>query len=71
MVSPLRYVNIIYTIIDFFTKMSGDLNTLLKEMQNDLLYAQMSAMMWIYFLVALALIGVSALIVSKVVATDE
>ena len=71
MVSPLLIVNIIYTIIDFFTKMSGDLNTLLKEMQNDLLYAQMSAMMWIYFLVALALIGVSALIVSKVVATDE
>ncbi len=71
MVSPLLIVNIIYTIIDFFTKMSGDLNTLLNEMQIDHLYAQMSAMMWIYFLVALALIGVSALIVSKVVATDE
>ncbi len=71
MVSPLLIVNIIYTIIDFFTKMSGEMNVLLDEMQRAYRYSEMSAMMWIYFIVALALIGVSALIVSKVVATDE
>jgi len=71
MVSPLLIVNIIYTIIDFFTKMGGDLSALLDEKLLILKYDHMSAMSWIYFLVTLALIGVSALIVSKVVATDE
>lgn len=71
MVSPLLIVNIIYTIIDFFTKMGGDLSLLLDRKLLDLQYDHMSAMSWIYFLVTLALIGVSALIVSKVVATDE
>lgn len=71
MVSPLLIVNIIYTIIDFFTKMGGDLTNLLNQKQLDYLYDEMSAMTWIYFLVTLALIGVSAIIVSKVVATDE
>ena len=71
LVSPLLIVNIIYTIIDFFTKMGGDLSALLDEKLLILKYDHMSAMSWIYFLVTLALIGVSALIVSKVVATDE
>ena len=71
MVSPLLIVNIIYTIIDFFTKMGGDLSNLLDRKLLDLQYDQMSAMSWFYFLVTLALIGISALIVSKVVATDE
>ena len=71
MVSPLLIVNIIYTIIDFFTKMGGDLAQILDDKLLILQYDHMSAMSWIYFLVTLALIGVSALIVSKVVATDE
>ncbi len=71
MVSPLLIVNIIYTIIDFFTKMGTDLSGLLDDKLLILKYDHMSAMSWIYFLVTLALIGVSALIVSKVVATDE
>ncbi len=71
MVSPLLIVNIIYTIIDFFTKMGGDLAAILDDKLLILKYDHMSAMSWIYFLVTLALIGVSALIVSKVVATDE
>ena len=71
MVSPLLIVNIIYTIIDFFTKMGGDLARILDDKLLILQYDHMSTMSWIYFLVTLALIGVSALIVSKVVATDE
>ena len=71
MVSPLLIVNIIYTIIDFFTKMGGDLARILDDKLLILKYDHMSAMSWIYFLVTLALIGVCALIVSKVVATDE
>ena len=71
MVSPLLIVNIIYTIIDFFTKMGTDLARILDDKLLDLQYDHMSTMSWIYFLVTLALIGISALIVSKVVATDE
>ena len=71
MVSPLLIVNIIYTIIDFFTKMGSDLSRLLDDKLLILKYDHMSAMSWIYFIVTLALIGISALIVSKVVATDE
>lgn len=71
LVSPLLIVNIIYTIVDFFTKMSGDLSDLLDDKLLILQYDHMSTMSWIYFLVTLAMIGVSAFIVSKVVATDE
>lgn len=71
MVSPLLIVNIIYTIIDFFTKMGGDLATLLDNKLLNFHYDHMAAMSWIYFLVTLAMIGVSALIISKVVAKDE
>lgn len=71
MVSPLLLVNIIYTIIDFFTKMGNDLVLLMDRKLLDLKYDHMSTMYWIYFLVSLALIGVCALIISKVVAKDE
>ena len=71
MVSPLLLVNLIYTIIDFFTKMGNDLVILMDRKLLDLKYDHMSTMYWIYFLVTLALIGVAALIISKVVAKDE
>ena len=71
MVSPLLLVNIIYTIVDFFTKMGNDLVILMDRKLLDLKYDQMSTMYWIYFLASLALIGVCALIISKVVAKDE
>ena len=71
LVSPLLIVNIIYTIIDFFTKIGSDLNLLLDRKLLELKYDHMSTMAWVYFAIALALIGVSALIVSKVVASDE
>ena len=71
MVSPLLLVNIIYTIIDFFTKMGNDLVILMDRKLLDLKYDHMSTMYWIYFLVSLALIGACALIISKVVAKDE
>ncbi|MBQ7848428.1 MAG: sugar ABC transporter permease [Clostridia bacterium] len=71
LVSPLLIVNIIYTIIDFFTKMGGDLTAILDQKMEQYRYDFMSAMSWIYFLVTLAMIGIAALIVSKVVAKDE
>ncbi len=72
MVSPLLIVNIIYTIVDFFTKMDGDLADLLDENLLNFHYDRMSAMSWIYFAITLAMIGFSALVLSKgVVSSDE
>ena len=72
MVSPLLIVNIIYTIVDFYTKMSGDLSTLLDNALRNFNYDRVAAMNWIYFAITLVMIGLSALVLSKgVVSSDE
>lgn len=71
MVSPLLIVNIIYTIVDFFTKMDGDLSDLLDDNLLNFHYDRMSAMSWIYFAITLAMIGVSALVLSKGVVSND
>ena len=72
MVSPLLIVNIIYTIVDFYTRMSGNLANWLDKTLQNYHYDHLSAMNWIYFLVTLAMIGLCALILSKgVVSSDE
>ncbi len=68
MVSPLMLVCWIYTIVDFFmksdNKIMDKINTQMTEMLN---YGFSSAMAWIYFVVCMALIGLSSLLISKVV----
>ena len=68
MVSPLMLVCWVYTIIDFFTKTD---NEIMKKISDAMIvlveYGFSSAMAWIYFAVVLALIGLSSLIISKVV----
>jgi ABC-type sugar transport system permease subunit len=68
MVSPLMLVCWIYTIVDFFmksdNKIMDKINTQMTEMLN---YGFSSAMAWIYFIVCMALIGLSSLLISKVV----
>ncbi len=71
MVSPLLIVNIIYTIVDFFTKMDGDLSDLLDENLLNFHYDRMSAMSWLYFFITLAMIGVSTLVLSKGVVSND
>ncbi|NLK46865.1 MAG: sugar ABC transporter permease [Treponema sp.] len=68
MVSPLMLVCWVYTIIDFFTKTD---NAVMRKI-NDVMIGQLnygfsSALAWIYFVVVMALIGLSSLIISKVV----
>lgn len=66
MVSPLLLVNIIYTIIDFFMKSDNEVMEKINEtMVIQLDYGFSSAMAWIYFIVAIAMIGICSLIVSK------
>lgn len=72
MVSPLLIVNIIYTIVDFYTKMSGDLSDLLDDALLNFNYDRVAAMNWIYFAITLAMIGLCTVILSKgVVSSDE
>ena len=68
MVSPLMLVCWIYTIVDFFMKSDNEIMTKINTQMTELLnYGFSSAMAWIYFVVCMALIGISSLIISKVV----
>ena len=68
MVSPLMLVCWIYTIIDFFMKSDNQIMDKINTQMTELLnYGFSSAMAWIYFIVCMAFIGLSSLIISKVV----
>ena len=68
MVSPLMLVCWIYTIVDFFMKSDNKIMEKINTQMTELLnYGFSSAMAWIYFVVCMALIGISSWIISKVV----
>jgi ABC-type sugar transport system permease subunit len=68
MVSPLMLVCWIYTIIDFFMKSDNQIMDKINTQMTELLnYGFSSAMAWIYFIVCMLFIGLSSLIISKVV----
>ena len=72
MVSPLLLVNCIYTIIDFFMKNDNKvMEHINKVMYSQFRFGESSAMSWIYFGVAIGFIGISSLIISKVVHNYE
>ncbi|HPA60749.1 MAG TPA: sugar ABC transporter permease [Clostridia bacterium] len=63
-ISPLLIVNMIYTIIDFFMKTDNlIMEKIHEEMFINLKYGYSSALSWIYFAVAIALIGISWFII--------
>ncbi len=65
-ISPLLIVNMIYTIIDFFMKTDNQImEKIHEEMFINLDYGFSSALSWIYFAVAITMIGISSLIISK------
>lgn len=68
MISSLFLVNWIYTIIDFFMKSNNDvMNKIKTQMVSYMNYGFSSAMAWIYFLIVIAFIGISSLVISRVV----
>lgn len=68
MVSPLLLVCWIYTIVDFFMKTDNEvMKKINDQMVIQLNYGFSSAMAWIYFVVCMVLIGLTSLIISKVV----
>ncbi len=68
MISSLLLVNLVYTIVDFFMRSDNQIMEKISDtMITDLNYGFASAMAWIYFVIVIAIIGVSSLLLSKAV----
>ena len=67
MVSPLLPVCWVYTIVDFFMKTDNEIMSKISQTMYSLEFGFSSAMAWSYFIVCMALIGISSAIISKVV----
>ena len=68
MISPLLLVNWVYTIVDFCMRTDNQVMEKIDKVMFELLnYGFSSAMSWAYFGIVIALIGISSLIISKVV----
>lgn len=66
MVSGLLLVNWIYTIIDFCMRSDNQvIDKITTVMVTQLQYGFASAMSWVYFLVVIAYVGITTLIISK------
>ena len=68
MISPLIPVCWVYTVVDFFMRTDSEI---MKKIEDQLAiqlnFGFSSAMAWVYFVVCMILIGISSLIISKVV----
>ena len=68
MVTPMILVNWIYTIVDQFLKSDNAMMELILGAISDTMeYGFSSAMAWVYCAVMLAIIGISSLIISRMV----
>lgn len=66
MVSPVIIVNVVYTIIDFFTKSDSQVMTKITgTMIEKMDYGFSSAMAWVYFLAVILIIGIFSAITSR------
>lgn len=70
MISPLLLVNWVYTIIDFFMKSDNQVMEKITNVLLEINYGLSAALAWIYFIVCMLFIGLSSLIISKVVNRD-
>ena len=66
MISSLFLVNWIYTVVDFSMRSdNGVIEKIQKVMISQMKYGPASAMSWIYFVIILAFIGITSLIISR------
>ena len=66
MISSLFLVNWIYTVVDFCMRSDNEvIEKITKVMTVQLYYGFASAMSWIYFLIVIAFIGITALFISR------
>ncbi len=68
MISPLIPVCWVYTVVDFFMRTDSEIMKKIDDQLSiQLNFGFSSAMAWVYFVVCMILIGISSLIISKVV----
>lgn len=66
MVSSLFLVNWIYTVVDFCMRSDNEIIEKITDLMNiNLNYGLASAMSWVYFVLVMAIVGISSLIISK------
>lgn len=66
MISSLFLVNWIYTVIDFCMRSDSKLlERITDTMRVNLEYGRASAMSWVYFLIVIAIVGITSLIISR------
>lgn len=66
MVSSLFLVNWIYTVVDFCMRSDNKIIEKITNLMNiNLNYGLASAMSWVYFVIVIAIVGISSLIISK------
>ncbi len=66
MISSLFLVNWIYTVVDFSMRSDNAvIEKIQKVMISQMKYGPASAMSWVYFLIILAFIGITSLLISK------
>lgn len=66
MISPLILVNIVYTVVDFFTSyLNSTLNYITNEAFGSFHYGYASALSWLYFLVISGMLGIVSLLISR------
>ncbi len=72
MISPMILVNLFYTIIDFFTRSSSTMMEYVHDMSfTKNMFAEASAMSWIYFACIAAILAVAAAIVGRFVFVQQ
>jgi ABC-type sugar transport system permease subunit len=66
MLSPLILVNVVYSVVDYFIRSD---NTVMDKIRRTLMqrleYGFSTAMAWVYFLVVLAILGITAALISR------
>ncbi len=68
MISPMLLVNLVYTIVDFCMRSDSEVMDMINQQMTLFMdYGFASAMAWIYFAVVIVIIGISSLLLSKVV----
>ena len=66
LLSPIILVNIIYTVIDGFTRSNNTIMSLIDDVAfNKMNYSASSAMAWLYLLLVMVILGVVAFICYK------
>ncbi len=66
MISSLILVNVVYSVVDFFTRSDSALMEKVSDtMMVDFNFGRTAAMSWIYFVIIIAILGIVSLVISK------